>query len=288
MENIRDNSTIGVANGNSSLLGSFHPSMSTRSVIAGVLVSLLAFGTLMSLGVAMGGVSLADTSAHPNAGSYGGMWVLLSVVLTLFASSYFTARVSNFAPQRIGAAQGLVVAAAFFGIILWQSVGVLSMAAGAVSQVIGGTVKIAAPAVGDAAQSAASSPVVGDLIEDSMSNLQITGDPSTVANGVASRLLRGDTEAAKAYISRHSSLTPAEIDARTADMQNRVNAALNDARQATAKALQVTGWSMFAMFVLGMIASSLGGLLGARANSRIPMAMETPARPKAYRSAYAS
>lgn len=289
MENIRDSRTYndtGAAALTPSLMSSFHPSMSWRSTLAGVVVSLLAFGTMMSLGVAIGGVSLVDGASLQSAGLFSGLWVLLSVIVALFASSYFAARLSNFPSRRIGAGQGVVVAATFFGVILWQAVGVLGWTASAVGSVAGGVAQVAGPAASQADVSGIGrSPMLRDLVEDSLGGVEIRGDMGAVVAGLASRLVRGDTEAAKGYLARHSNLTSGEIDQRIGQIQGQVDGALNDARVATARTLQASGWSMFAMFILGLIASAIGGGLGSRVNMRTPMTADNPVRGRGYRSA---
>jgi hypothetical protein len=276
-------SSIGV----NQFLSGYHPAISFRSVVAGVLVCLLSFGTLMSLGLAIGGIGLQNSGASAQgAGTFGGLWLLFSALVSLFACSYLTSRVSNFTSRRIGVAQGLVVAAAFFGIILFQAVGFMGWATSAVSSVVGGAAQAVGPSAGNVAQN--NSGLINDLIEDQLGGVEIRGDIGTVASGVAGRLIRGDVESAKTYLSRHTNLTPAEIDARVTDLQARVNTALNDARTAAGRALQVSGWSIFGLFVLGMIFSALGGSLGARANMRVPMTSDAPMRSRNYRSAYAS
>ncbi|MGZ5279925.1 MAG: hypothetical protein ACXWC9_08285, partial [Pseudobdellovibrionaceae bacterium] len=58
-----------------------HPAMSWRSTVAGLMISLFAFAILLSLGVAIGGVSLTDGASLKDSGIMGAIWILVSVLL---------------------------------------------------------------------------------------------------------------------------------------------------------------------------------------------------------------
>ena len=112
----RDSSVMNLAN------TQWHPFVSWRSIVAGLLVTLFTFATLMFLGMAVGGVALqgiVDQGSSARGFPIGaGIWLLLSTLLSLFAGSYFSGRVSSFLTSRSGAAQGLVIASLFFVLFL--------------------------------------------------------------------------------------------------------------------------------------------------------------------------
>ncbi|MES3038406.1 MAG: hypothetical protein V4736_10915 [Bdellovibrionota bacterium] len=247
----------------------FHPAMSWRSILAGVLVALFSFVTLMALGVAIGGVSLTDGASLQNAGIFSGVWVILSSIISLFIAGYFVARVSNFGAFRIGMGQGAVVAALFFGVMMWQAMGMVGWIAKSTGSVLGSVAQVGAPAAADAI--ANSNLNVGNLIEDNLDGVQFKGDSKTVISGVASRLVQGETESAKNYLARNSSLTRAEVDTRIDQAQAQIGAVADKARVTAANALKVSGWSMFAMLILGLAAAVGGGYLGAVSNVRDPL-----------------
>jgi hypothetical protein len=254
-----------------------HPAMSWRSTIAGLLVSLIVFATLLSLGIALGGISLADGASLKNSGIMGGLWLLFSVLLSLFAGSYFSARVSNFTAPWVGMAQGAVLAALFIGVVLWQFFSAASWMTQSAATLMGNAASVGAQYGAPAAESAVSSLNinVNNLIEDNLDGVQFKGDPSTVMAGVASRIINGNPGGAKRYLVQNSNLTTQEVNQRIDQLQTQVTKALDDARVATANALKVTGWSLFAMMVLGLLVSISAGVMGALANSEEPAVQST-------------
>lgn len=111
-----------------------------RSVLAGVFVSLLVYGTLSALGAGVGGFTIAhiidknETGTGLLAGA--GIWLTLSTVVALFLGSYFATRYSSARHKQIGAAQGVLISSVFFFLILHisgMSVGNLSYFAGSLS-----------------------------------------------------------------------------------------------------------------------------------------------------------
>lgn len=127
-----------------------HSSISWRAIFAGLFISLLAYVTLTFLGVALGGAnlrSLLERGGEGMAGGLGvgaGIWMLLSVLVSLFAGGYYAARGAGFIPIRIGRIQGLVVAALFFSVMFSQ---------------IGVTAGLLGPGVGPALKGASSAAV---------------------------------------------------------------------------------------------------------------------------------
>lgn len=241
-----------------------HPIMSWRATIAGLLVSLLVFGILLSLGVAMGGVSLTDGASLRNSGIMGAIWMLLSILLALFAGSYISGRISAYSSNWAGIAQGAVLCALFIGILLWQFVGLASWMTRSAGALVGGAIQSSVPA----AQSAASQLDISfnQIVEDNLGDVQLRGDAQTIATGVASRLVRGNPESAKNYLARNSNLTRAQVDQRVEGVQAQLTEASENARVAAAGALKVTGWSLFLTTLIGLFVSIVGAVVGARSH----------------------
>jgi hypothetical protein len=248
-----------------------HPLVSWRSVVAGLLVSLLCLAVLSSLGLAFGGISLMnnDTTAA-RAGVATGVWFLISALISLFAGSYFAARISKFHTNRIGSAQGVVIASLFFGLFLWQTMSAIGWAGRMAGSAVGG----AANMVGQGASQASQSPMVRNIVENAVGDLNLKSSPETVISGVASRLIQGDREGAKNYLARQAGITPAEADRRIAQVNTQIQNAMNQAAESGAKAMQGAGWSLFFTLVLGTAAAIGGGALGSRANLRKPLTRE--------------
>lgn len=243
-----------------------HPLVSWRSVVAGLLVAFLSLAILLSLGLAFGGIGLVDGADAQNAGIFTGVWFLVSAIISLFVGGYFAARVSKFHTGRIGMAQGAIIAAMFFGVFLYQSVAAISWAGNRAGDLIG--------AAGSGAAQVAGNPAASDVVDDAIGDLNLRHDPQVVARGVANRLMRGDREGAKNYLAREANLTPAEADARIAQLRSQVDATIAQAREAAARTMQSVGWSTFAALLLGSIASMSGGALGSRSNLRRPLTRE--------------
>lgn len=251
-----------------------HPLISWRSTIGGLLISLLAMGILLSLGLAFGGGRYTDINANAtpkDLGVFSSVWFLISAVISVLVGSYFAARVSKYHLGRIGAAQGAVIASLFFGFFLYQSV----LAIAGTGRLMGAVASEAASAAQTGVGSAFTpDTALNNAVEDALGDLNLRSDPQTVFSGVASRLIAGDTTGARNYLARQAGVSPQVVDARINQLQTQINQALTQARQQAAKALQATGWALFVMLVLGTIAATVGGALGALANVRRPLARE--------------
>lgn len=265
-----------VATDSTLLFNNLHPSVSWRSIVAGVLISLFSFAVLASLGVAIGGITLGvDDPNYEFAGGASVVWMVLATAISLFVASYFAARISNFRPRRIGMAQAAVVTAIFFGLMLTQSamiVGSLGRTAGAL---IGG-------AAATAGAAASQSTMLSNLIEDNVADLTSVEDTNAFVMGLGNRLLRGDSEGAKAYLAAQTDMTPAQVDERINALNAKVDAAMIDARKKAAVAMQASGWAMFATLLLGLVAALAGGAWGSGVNLRLPMTVDDTTKTKAY------
>jgi hypothetical protein len=247
--------------------GNFHPLISWRSVVAGLLIAFFSMMGLLGLGMAFGGIGLEDGASARGAGIFTGVWFLISALLSIFAGSYFAARVSKFQTSRVGSAQGLVIAALFLGIFLFQTIAAI----GTVGQATGSLIGQGAGALRTGVQQAAGNETVQNMVEDAMGDLNLRAEPQQVATGLANRLIRGDTEGAKNYLARQTGISPAEADQRINQMQQQINEFLATVRDGTATALKSVGWSLFLLVLLGALASIAGGALGSSANFRKPL-----------------
>lgn len=253
------------------------PYISTRAVIAGLLVSIFVFTALTSLGAGVGGLALVQVIENRAGGGLpmgAAIWFALSTLLALFCGGYFAARVSNFITPRIGAAQGLVIASVFFVMVLWQ----IGMTVGWLGAGVGGILGTAGRAAGAAAERAPavySSPQVQALIDRATANLNLRSDPEVVAQGVASRLISGNEEGAKSYLAYQANISVAEADRRLTEIRNDFTAAIESAGQTAARVLSGFGWALFGMMALGAFAATFGGGVGSRENLRHPISIET-------------
>lgn len=244
-----------------------HPLISWRSTIAGLLISFLTMAGLVGLGLAFGGIGLDDGTTAKNASIFTGVWFVFSAIISIFVGSYFAARISKFQTGRIGSAQGLVICSIFLGFFMYQTV----MTIGSAGRMAGGMLGSTASLVGSSADRLARSPMVSHIVEDAIGDLKLRTPPRSVATGLASRMVRGDVEGAKNYLSVQAGISPAEADTRIAALRSRVDRVVEEARMGIASALQSAGWSLFFIVILGSGAAVGGGALGSVANFRKPL-----------------
>lgn len=231
-----------------------------KSALAGLALSLVTFAALIALGAAFGGIGLSRDTTLKSLSFFTAACLVLSVFLSAGVGGYFAVRVARMKVDLTGLAQGALVGSLMLILVLGQGLAAVGTLVKATGMLVGGA---AAGTVG-----AATDPAVLDILEDASGDLKLKSEPSVVAKGVASRLLRGDTEAAKNYLANQASLTPAQADAKIQEAKAKAEAAADQAREAAAKALKATGWSVFLLIVTGLLASALGGLLATKANER--------------------
>lgn len=247
-----------------------HHLLCWKSTAGGVLIAIMAFMTLSSLGAAIAGHTAESMINREQGGSAlasgAGLWLGLSAVISLFCGSYFALRISRFKTNKIGAAHGFVVASIFF-ILLFIGAGNVI---GGLAQGFGSLAKGA----GSTASQLSSSPAVQDTLNRVIgSSTQLKSPPSEVAQGLAVRLLQGDTESAKNYYAYQSGLPQAEVDQKVAQLKADFDAALKTAGEKAANAVGDTGLSMFVVFLAGLIGAVVGGRVGAHANNDRPFAV---------------
>lgn len=241
------------------------PSISWGGIFAGAFVALLVYLALSALGMALGAAGLESVISE---GGVEGLtigaviWLVITALISLFVGGYVAARAAGVMPTRSGGVQGLVVSALFFMVLftgIGAGIGMLSGAAGSlVSTVASG------------AGSIVQDPRVQSVIGESMAGLNVP-NPQVVARNVATRLLRGDDDGAKAYLARVAGISPAEADRRIGQAKAQVLGAAQTAAKAAAQAVQLAGWSLFVVTVLGSIVALFGGAFGARRNITYPL-----------------
>ena len=244
-----------------------HSSISWRAIFAGAFISLLAYLTLTSLGVAIGGASLRGVIAGGEGGQAlgigSGIWLVVTALISLYFGSYMASRVSGLITSRIGSVQGLVITSLFFGF--------LAMQIGAGLGAIGSGLGSVAGKAGGAASDLAQSPQAQSVVQKSLGDLNLKSSPTDVAQGLATRLAQGDEDGAKAYLANQAGISNAEADRRIAQARTELQSTARDVGTTAAKVTSIAGWTMFGMLFLGSIASLLGGGAGARANLKRPV-----------------
>ena len=251
-----------------------HALLSWRSIVAGLLISMFSMIGLIGLGLAFGGIGFDDETSARSAGIFTGVWFLVSSIVSLFLGSYFAARVSKFRMGRVGSAQGLVIAALFLGFFLYQSIVAIGSAGSAAGSFLGKSGSVIASGAERAAGNPMISNAVSNMAEDALGDLNLRSEPQVVAQGLGTRLIRGDTESAKNYLAREAGISPTEADARIAQMKVQVDQTMANAKEGTATAMKSAGWSLFLLVLLGAASGIAGGALGSVANYRKPLIRE--------------
>jgi hypothetical protein len=241
-----------------------------KSIFGGVLIAVMSYMTLTVLGAGIGGLTASSLISNERGGAGlatgAGLWLGASAIISLFMGSYFSLRISNYLTNKVGAAHGFIVASIFFVLMTWAaSSGVGSLTTG-IAKMVG--------AMGSASESLASQPVVQDTFNQAFRNTQLKSDPAEVAQGLAVRLMRGETESAKSYYAYQTGLTQAEVDSRFAQMKSDFDLKMKAAGESAANAIADAGWSLFVTFLVGLIAAVVGGRVGAQANNRRPIAVQ--------------
>ena len=235
-----------------------------KSTLAGLAVAVIVFLGVTALSLAFGGIGLSDGSSAKAAGTFAAASLILATILAALAGGYMTARLGRTEVDTLGTTQGLIVGAVFLIFVLIQVTSVV----GAIGKVAGQAIGSAASAVGSAAGEASGNPIVQDLVQDTLGDLQLKSDAASVAKGVAGRLIRGDEVGAKQFLAYQAGIPASEVDKRIAAAKAKMDEAAKQIRETTAKVMRDTGWSLFVMIVLGMVASGLGGLLAVKCNEK--------------------
>ena len=245
--------------------------VSWKPILAGLLVTAVCYIGLSALGAAIGFASAIPAIEAERHGAMlatgAAIWMGLSALASLLAGSYFAARTSTFVTLRIGAAQGLVIAALFFIGLVW-GVGVTVGMAGA------GLSGLASKAT-DSTAKILSQPAVQATVENTLSGVPLKSDPTVVAEGLATRLLSGNVVGAETYFAYQTGLPPAEAKQKIDKLSAEFKASVKEAGVKVSKAMAVAGWVFFLIVLLGVGISMLGGALGCRENFKMPLTDES-------------
>jgi hypothetical protein len=246
---------------------SIHTTVRWGAIFAGALIALLVYATLISLGMAFGGDSLQNVvTGEASAKSLGigaGIWLVASVLLSLLAGGFVSGRVAGQVATRVGRIQGMVVSGLFFALMFSQ--------AGSMIGSIGNGIGSVAGTVGNAAGNVAQTDEAQALIDDAIGDLNLKSPPETVAKGVASRLIRGNDDAALTYLARQANITRAEAQARIETVKAQFDQAVIKAGDTAGRAVEIAGWTLFGALFLGTLFSMVGGGIGAQMNLRAPL-----------------
>ncbi|MFL5815800.1 MAG: hypothetical protein ACJ763_19685 [Bdellovibrionia bacterium] len=242
-------------------------SISWRAIFAGFFISFLVYMILTSLGLAIGGASLKGVVQGQGGGaglSIGsGVWLVVTALISLFVGSYLAGRVSGLVTSRIGGVQGMVVAALFFAFMISQVGALVGSVGSGLGNVIG--------SAGTAASNASSNPQVQAVIQERLGDLNLKSPPDQVAQGLATRLVRGDAIGARNYLASQAGISRAEADRRINQFKTDFQNKMQDVGTAAAKAVSIAGWTLFGVFALGTGFSVLGGSVGAKRNLSVPV-----------------
>lgn len=241
-----------------------------RAIFAGVFVSMLIYFTLMSLGLAIGAGEVKDVINGASASGLGtgaGIWLVVTVLISLFVGSYASSRVSGLIMTRVGYVQGAVIAALFFGLMITQA----GMLIGAASSGVGALSGAVREVAGGAASQILNNPKLSAIVDDALGDLKFKSSPEVVTTGVLSRALRGDTNSAINYLASQAGITREQAQARFDSLNVQVRDTAIQIGQTSADATRAFGWAAFAMMFLGSLIAMAGGGLGAQMNIRRPV-----------------
>lgn len=247
-----------------------HSLISWKPIFAGLFVAFVIHAALMALGVAIGGARVAeiiqDGRSFNGLATGSAIWIGISALLSLAAGSYFAARTSAYITGRIGAAQGLTIAALFFTAMFFG--------AGQMTMMAGQGLTRAAGAMGQGAMNLSQNPLVQSTVEDALGNANLKADPEVVVQGLTSRLLAGNTDSAKAYLAAQTGLTSSELDARFVALQNNFDATVKTVATRAADAASKTATGVFLILIVGIGMAIVGGATGAMVNFKRPLTEE--------------
>ncbi len=237
-------------------------SVSWRAIFAGAFISMLCYSILMSLGIAIGSASLRGLIQGSNSGEALGvtsaLWLVFSILISLFLGSYSAGRVSGLISMGVGRVQGVVIAALFFAVMLFQ----VGATIGSIGRGIGSTVGTLGGAAGDVSKN----PKVQETIRNALGGLNLKSSPETVAQVLATRLLNGDQAGARDYLASQTGLSRVQADQKIQTFKTDLQNTLKNIGGTTAQVVSIASWTLFGSLILGSIASMLGGASGASVN----------------------
>lgn len=257
----------------------------------GLWLLLYVFG----LAVGLSTLNPNDTSSLRPSGMFTGIWALVAPLIALFVGGWVAGRGAGVIDRSGGAIHGLVVwgLAALLGATLIAALmsAVVSGVASVGKAVAGAGGQVIGAAASQAGGASAVTQEVGinadDLLGPVNDRLQAEGKP-TVSAAELQNAARDATRSAVAAghldrdmivqsLARNTSLSPTDADQvasqiesqyqqKTTAEKNRLQAAADTAKTDALKAAEKSGkafWGMFGALSLGLIASVVGGALGA-------------------------
>lgn len=247
-----------------------HCLISWRSIFAGLIVAMITYMTLMALGLGVAGSSASNMiqgeGMTSGLATGAAVWLGLSVLISLATGSYFAARISTFVTGRVGAAHGLVIAAFFFAFMIYGAGQTIGFAGRGLGSLLG-TIDVSG-------SNLTTNAVLQNVVERALGGVTLKSDPTTVAKEVVNRMLQGNTESARNYLSYQTGLSKPELDARFATMETEFRASLQTVGVRTADAVSRGAWTMFWIMLLGIAASTLSGAGGTITNFKKPLTDE--------------
>lgn len=244
-----------------------HREISWRGIFTGTLISLLIYLIMMAIVIPIGGSTLQSVLGGTGGGRAFGIgsaiWMVLSVLVSLFVGGYLAARVSGPTPMLMGGTEGLVIAALFFG-LLFTGIG---STIGAVGSGLGASIG----SIGSVAQDVASNERVQSVVRNALGGMNLQSPPQQVAQGLATRLLQGDQQGAVNYLAQQAGITPDEASQRISTLGAQVQATAKSIGLATGRVIVAIGWTIFLSMFLGSICSVAGGVIGALVSLSSPI-----------------
>jgi hypothetical protein len=257
----------------------------------GLWLLLYVFG----LAVGLSNINARDAGSLRGSGMFTGIWALIAPLVALFVGGWVAARGAGLVDRPGGAIHGLVVwgLAALLGVAMVATLmsavasGVLSIGravAGAGSEAIGAAASHAGGASGAAQQLGLSA---DDLLGPVNQRLQAENKPTVSAaelqsatrDAARSALTTGriDRDLLVQSLARNTNLSQADAeevadqvqaqyDQKSTSIKQRVGAAADTAKTDALLAAEKSGkavWGAFGAMLLGLIASMVGGALGA-------------------------
>lgn len=240
-----------------------------KSTLAGLVISLMAFLMLTTLGAGLAGFSAEGMIHHEEGGSAlatsAGLFMGLSVLVALFCGSYFAMRISHFVTKKIGAAHGFVIASLFFFIMVMG-------ASSALGSLVSGFGQLAKGAGGQATD-IASNPTVQDAVNRTLGSVSFKADPREVAQGVTLRLMQGNPKSAAAYLAYQSGQSVESMQSKVNELKAEFDDAVKTAGEKTARAVADASLCLLVVMFVGLIGAVTGGRVGAHSNVERPLAI---------------
>ena len=246
-------------------VNSGHSLISWRSVVAGLVVAIITYMGLITLGIGLGG-STASVLAKNSLGSTSGfsigasVWIGLSVLFSLSAGSYFSARTSTFTASRMGAAHGVIITSLFFGLMLYGFGQTIGLGDNGLSRVMS-TFAVNTNGL-------STNLLLQNSVENSLGNISLRSDSTVVAKGLLSRLVMNDPASAKSYLSIQSGLAGENLDSRFSNIETEFNTQAQSIMASATSLLSKTSWMLYWMLIVGLGFAMLSGVAGTRTHNK--------------------